>query len=190
MEKDFSKYHIPDSEFVFKNKYVFQFVKRSFDIFASLLAIVLLLLLFIIVALVVKCYDGGPVFFRQERVGKNGKIFKMIKFRSMKINAEDELDNLMSKNEASGPLFKIKDDPRITKPGKFLRKTSIDELPQLFNILGGSMSFVGPRPCLEREVKEYKYESDKWKLLVKPGLTCIEFPENLTLNSFSIICPL
>ncbi len=173
MAKDFSRYHIPDDQFVYKKKPVFQFVKRGFDIFNSLLAILLLSWLFLILAIVVKCNDGGPVFFKQERMGKDGKKFKMIKFRSMKVNAEAELDSLKDLNEASGPMFKIKDDPRITKPGKFLRKTSLDELPQLFNILGGSMSFVGPRPALEKEVLDYKFESDKWRMLVKPGLTCI-----------------
>lgn len=173
MAKDFSKYHIPDEQFVYKKKPVFQFIKRGFDIFNSLLAIILLSPILIIVAIVVKCYDKGPVFFKQERMGKDGKKFKMIKFRSMRVGAEKELYRLIDRNEASGPLFKIKDDPRITKPGKFLRKTSLDELPQLFNILGGSMSFVGPRPALEKEVAVYKYESDKWRMKVKPGLTCI-----------------
>lgn len=173
MNQDFSRYHIPDDQFVYKKKPVFQFVKRFFDIFCSLLAIILLSLLLIIIAIVVKCHDHGPVFFKQERMGKDGKKFKMIKFRSMRVGAEKELYRLMDRNEVSGPIFKIKDDPRITKPGKFLRRTSLDELPQLFNILGGSMSFVGPRPALEKEVEHYKYESDKWRMKVKPGLTCI-----------------
>jgi len=173
MEKDFSKFHIPDEQFVFRKKYVFQFVKRCFDIFCSFLAILILALPFLVIAIVIKAHDGGPVFFRQERSGKDGKPFRMIKFRSMKVGAESELDELRSQNEASGPIFKIKDDPRITKVGKFLRKTSIDELPQLFNILAGSMSFVGPRPALPDEVNHYKYESDKWRMKAKPGLTCI-----------------
>ena len=196
MAKDLSKYHIPDDQFVYKKKRVFQFVKRGFDIFNALLALILLSPLLIIVAIIIKCYDRGPVFFKQERMGKDGKKFKMIKFRSMRVGAEGELHGLMDRNEASGPLFKIKDDPRITKPGKFIRKTSIDELPQLFNILGGSMSFVGPRPALEREVEAYKFESDKWRMKVKPGLTCIwqvsgrsnlPFAEQVEMDKYYIV---
>ncbi len=107
----------------------------------------------------------------QERVGKNGRVFKFYKFRSMVHNAEELLESLMHLNEVDGPAFKIKDDPRITKVGKFIRRTSIDELPQLINILKGEMSFVGPRPPLPREVEQYDaYQMQRLK--VKGGLTC------------------
>ena len=141
----------------YKNKPVYDFFKRAFDIFASLLGIIILSPLLLIVALIVKCQDGGTVFFIQKRVGKDGKKFNMVKFRSMIPNADVKIVNLLEQNEDDGPRFKIKDDPRITKFGKFMRKTSIDELPQLFNVLVGSMSLVGPRPALPREVTQYDY---------------------------------
>ncbi|MGN0025449.1 MAG: sugar transferase, partial [Clostridium sp.] len=118
-----------------------------------------------------KLESKGPIIFAQRRVGLNGKEFKMYKLRSMVANAEDLKEKLVEQNEMSGPMFKIKDDPRITKIGKFIRKTSIDELPQLINVLKGDMSLVGPRPSLPNEVKEF----EPWmlrRLEVKPGLTC------------------
>lgn len=151
------------------NSYLF--FKRLFDIVCSLFAIIVLSPVFIIVSILIKLDSRGPVFFIQDRCGKNGKIFKMLKFRSMVNNAEDLLDDLKDKNEQTGPVFKIKDDPRITKVGRFIRKTSIDELPQLFNILKGDMSIVGPRPPIVREVKEYN-NYQRLRLTVKPGLTC------------------
>jgi lipopolysaccharide/colanic/teichoic acid biosynthesis glycosyltransferase len=123
------------------------------------------------VAVLIKLDSKGPVFFKQDRCGKDGKIFGMLKFRSMVMDAEEKLEELMDKNEQSGPVFKIKDDPRITKIGKFIRKTSIDELPQLFNILAGDMSIVGPRPPIPREVEQYD-AYQRLRLTVKPGLTC------------------
>ena len=114
--------------------------------------------------------QAGPIFV-QERVGKNGKTFKIYKFRTMCADAEKKLAELQSKNEMDGPVFKIENDPRITKIGKFLRASNIDELPQIFNIFLGDMSFVGPRPALPREVEQYR-PSDKLRLLVTPGLTC------------------
>lgn len=146
-------------------------VKRLIDILASLLGILCLSPLMIIVAALIKIDSKGLIIFSQERVGVNGKIFKMYKFRSMVANAEEMLDKLKDKNEMSGPMFKIKEDPRVTKVGKFIRKTSIDELPQLFNVLKGDMSLVGPRPNLPNEVAEFSPYHRK-KLLVKPGLTC------------------
>lgn len=151
------------------NSYLF--FKRLFDIVCSLFAIIVLSPVFIIVSVLIKLDSRGPVFFIQDRCGKNGKIFKMLKFRSMVNNAEDLLDDLKDKNEQTGPVFKIKDDPRITRVGRFIRKTSIDELPQLFNILKGDMSIVGPRPPIVREVKEYN-SYQRLRLTVKPGLTC------------------
>lgn len=146
-------------------------VKRLIDIIGSLCGIILLSFLFVIVALLIKLEDPkGKVFFSQKRVGLNGKEFKMYKFRSMIFNAEEKLQELIKYNEISGAMFKMKDDPRITKVGKFIRKTSIDELPQLFNVLKGDMSLVGPRPPLPREVTEYT-DYDKQRLLVTPGCT-------------------
>lgn len=146
-------------------------VKRCIDILGSLFGIIILSPLMIVISVLIKLESNGPVLFAQERVGKNGRIFKMYKFRSMIENAEELLGKLKDKNEMSGPMFKMTDDPRITKIGKFIRKTSIDELPQLFNILKGDMSLVGPRPNLPQEVSQFtKYQ--KQKLLAKPGLTC------------------
>lgn len=151
---------------------VYSFFRRFQDIFFSLLAIIVLSPLLLVTALAVVIDDpkGGPIF-SQIRVGKNGKLFKVYKFRSMCVDAEAKLKDLLSKNEMEGPAFKIKDDPRITKVGKFIRKCSIDELPQLFNILKGDMSIVGPRPPLPREVEMYT-DYQKQRLLITPGLTC------------------
>lgn len=149
----------------------FKLVKRSMDITGALIGIILLSLLFIVVALAIKLEDPkGPVFFTQKRVGKNGKEFNMYKFRSMVSDAEERLKELLAFNEVTGAMFKMKNDPRITKIGKFIRKTSIDELPQLFNVLKGDMSLVGPRPPLPREVEVYT-NYDKQRLLVTPGCT-------------------
>ena len=147
--------------------------KRTMDIVSSLVGLILLSPLFLIVAILIKLEDPkGKVFFAQERNGKYPKTFKMYKFRSMVHNAEDLLKDLMDRNEQTGPVFKINDDPRITKVGKFIRKTSIDELPQLFNVLKGDMSLVGPRPPIPHEVDQYNsYQMQR--LAVKPGLTCI-----------------
>lgn len=159
-------------EFVFTKKPAYDFFKRVFDIICSLFALVILFPFMIIVVLIVALSDGqGHPFFVQKRTGRNGKEFKLIKLRTMKLNAECELENLQHKNEMDGPVFKIQDDPRITKVGKFLRKFGIDEIPQLLNILSGSMSFVGPRPPLPKEVEQYS-TYDRARLLVKPGLTC------------------
>ncbi|HFJ9279048.1 MULTISPECIES: sugar transferase [Bacillus] len=150
---------------------MYLFMKRVIDIFGALCGIILLSPVFIIVAILIKVEDPkGPVFFKQIRVGKAGKEFGMYKFRSMVTDAEEQLKDLLQHNEVSGAMFKMKDDPRVTKIGKFIRKTSIDELPQLLNVLKGEMSLVGPRPPLTREVKEYTLY-DKQRLLVTPGCT-------------------
>ncbi|MFF3023901.1 sugar transferase [Gottfriedia sp. NPDC057948] len=147
------------------------FTKRLMDLIGAFLGLLLLLPVFIVVAIFIKLEDPkGPVFFYQTRVGKNGKEFKMYKFRSMVTDAEERLKELLQYNEVSGAMFKMKDDPRITKIGKFIRKTSIDELPQFFNVLLGDMSLVGPRPPLRREVDVYT-TYDKQRLLVIPGCT-------------------
>ena len=143
------------------------------DILLSLIAIIFLMPIFIIVAIAIKIEDPkGKIIFTQERNGVYPTTFKMYKFRSMVHNAEELLEELNNQNELTGPVFKMKEDPRITKVGKFIRKTSIDELPQLFNILKGDMSLVGPRPPIPREVEKYT-EYQLQRLSVKPGLTCI-----------------
>ena len=161
------------SEILAKESILYSVTKRLIDIVGSLCGIILLSPLFLIVAILIKLEDPkGKVFFAQERNGKYPKTFKMYKFRSMVHNAEDLLKDLMDRNEQTGPVFKINDDPRITKVGKFIRKTSIDELPQLFNVLKGDMSLVGPRPPIPHEVDQYNsYQMQR--LAVKPGLTCI-----------------
>ncbi len=161
-----------DLEKIYRNKMTYRVGKRIFDFCASLCAIIVLFIPMLIVALIIYVDDpNGSPFFTQNRVGKNGKVFKFYKFRSMVVNAEDLLESLQEQNEKTGPVFKMKEDPRITKIGKFIRKTSIDELPQLLNILKGDMSIVGPRPALPKEVCEYD-EYSKLRLLVTPGLTC------------------
>lgn len=146
--------------------------KRAFDLAASIAALIILspLMLLLAVAIFLDDPHGSPIFV-QERVGKNGRVFKFYKFRSMIVNAEALLDELQDKNEKDGPVFKIKDDPRITRIGRFIRKTSLDELPQLFNILKGDMSIVGPRPGLPNEVEKYDVYQ-RQRLRVTPGLTC------------------
>jgi exopolysaccharide biosynthesis polyprenyl glycosylphosphotransferase len=149
----------------------YHILKRCTDLFGAILGIILLSPVLLVTAIVIKLESKGSVIFSQERVGKRGKTFKMYKFRSMVCNAEDLLCELKDKNEMSGPMFKMKGDPRVTKVGKFIRRTSIDELPQFINVFKGEMSLVGPRPNLPREVAEFS-EFHKQKLLVKPGLTC------------------
>ncbi|NFQ00906.1 sugar transferase [Clostridium sporogenes] len=154
------------------SKTIMYFVtKRIIDILGSIIGLLLLSPILIITAIVIKLDSKGPIFFIQERVGKNGEYFNMYKFRSMVIDAEEKLYQLKDKNEMSGPMFKMKNDPRVTRVGSFIRRTSIDELPQLFNVLKGEMSLVGPRPNLPREVIKFTdYQKDK--LLAKPGITC------------------
>lgn len=156
----------------YKKKLIYSFFKRLMDFFGALLGLILLSWLFLIIAILVKCTSKGPVFYVSQRVGKNGKLFRFYKFRSMRVGADAELQELLKYNETQGITFKMKDDPRITKFGKFLRKTSLDELPQLWNILNGSMSIVGPRPATPREVEQYN-DYQKQRLMVKQGLTCI-----------------
>lgn len=159
------------NEYELTKKPIYEFFKRLTDIVCSALALTVLSPLFLVVAVMVKS-DGGPAFFVQPRAGKNGKYFNMYKFRSMCVDAEEKLAELKEQNEADGLAFKMEHDPRVTRIGDFIRRTSIDELPQLLNILKGEMSIVGPRPALEREVTYYNsYQMQR--LLVKPGLTCI-----------------
>lgn len=170
--KDFTE-GIEISKILERESKLYLFIKRSIDIICSLAGIIVLSPIFLIVAVLIKIEDPkGSIFFCQERNGQHPNTFKMYKFRSMVHNAEELLKDLQHKNEQTGPAFKMANDPRITKVGKFIRKTSLDELPQLFNILKGDMSLVGPRPPIPREVREYNpYQMQR--LLVKPGLTCI-----------------
>jgi exopolysaccharide biosynthesis polyprenyl glycosylphosphotransferase len=166
------------------------FIKRLFDIVASVCILTLISPLLAAIALLVKL-DGGPVIFAQRRVGKFGREFKMYKFRSMRVDAEQQLQKLLAQNgHSSGVTFKMKNDPRITKVGHYLRKYSLDELPQFINVLKGEMSMVGPRPPLPREVALYTLK-DRQRLAATPGLTCfwqiggranIDFPEQVQLD--------
>ena len=150
---------------------IYAFFKRTFDIICSLLGLIVLSWLFLIVAIIVKCTSKGPVIYASERVGKDGKIFRFYKFRSMYMDAENQLEDLLKDNEVEGGItFKMKNDPRITPIGRIMRKTSIDELPQLWNILKGDMSVVGPRPGTVREYNLYN-DYHKNRLLVPLGLT-------------------
>lgn len=153
-------------------KHNYWVMKRGIDIAASVLALIVLSPLFLLISLLIVIDDpkGGPIY-SQLRCGRGGKIFRMHKFRSMKVDADKMLDDLLDENEMTGPAFKIKDDPRITRVGRVIRATSLDELPQLVNILKGEMTIVGPRPPLPREVEQYD-EYQFQRLYVTPGLTC------------------
>jgi len=157
--------------FRFREKPIYDAIKRVFDIVFSLTAITVLLPLMIIISIIIMIDDFGNPIFIQKRIGKNGKEFWMIKFRSMYKNAEDKREELMHKNEADGPIFKIKDDPRVTRVGKYIRRMSLDEILQFFNVLQGSMAIIGPRPFVTYEQEKFnKYQSQR--LYVKPGLSC------------------
>ncbi len=148
------------------------FLKRTVDLLVALLTLAIWSPLILLVILLIKIEDGGPIFFRQTRVGLRGRTFGMWKFRSMVLNADALKDKLLEKNEMkNGVVFKMKNDPRITRVGKWIRKFSVDEVPQLWNVIEGHMSLVGPRPPVPREVRMYTIE-DRLRLLAKPGLTC------------------
>ncbi len=153
-------------------RYIYRTIKRLFDIVFSAFMLVAFSWLLLLTAIAIKIDDPtGPVFFVQDRIGRDGKRFRMLKFRSMCADAEARLAELQVKNEKDGPVFKMADDPRITRVGRVIRKTSIDELPQFFNVLIGDMSVVGPRPALPKEVAAYTPRQEQ-RLLVKPGMTC------------------
>ena len=154
-----------------KSNYYYEFFKRSIDVICSIIGLISLSPIFLIVSILIRLESKGEIIFKQKRVGLNGEEFEIYKFRSMVANAEELKEKLAEENEMSGPMFKMKDDPRITKVGKFIRKTSIDELPQLINVVKGEMSLVGPRPSLPKEVAEFEEWMNE-RLLVKPGLTC------------------
>lgn len=158
-------------EYRYEEKRAYSIVKRVFDFIASLLFLVLFFWVFLAIAIAIKLDDGGPVLYISTRVGRFGKEFRFYKFRSMNTDAEDQIKDLEKYNEQSGHLFKIKDDPRITRVGRFLRRTSLDELPQIFNILKGDISFVGPRSPIPREVAKYTPEA-RQRLSIIGGLTC------------------
>ncbi|MBO4457413.1 MAG: sugar transferase [Butyrivibrio sp.] len=150
---------------------IYKWLKRAFDVVAATAALIVLLPVFLITAVAIFFEDGGPIFFTQQRAGKDMQSFKIYKFRSMYRNAEALFEKMQSQNEQTGHAFKIKNDPRVTRVGRFIRRFSIDELPQLFNIIKGDMSIVGPRPILYSQMEECNaYE--KQRLIVKPGLTC------------------
>ncbi len=154
-----------------KKSLAYKVVKRLLDIFLSIIALVCLSPVLLITSIAIYLEDKGPVIFIQERNGLNGKVFRMYKFRSMCVNAPIMHKDLLDKNELDGPAFKMRNDPRVTKVGNFIRKTSIDELPQLINILKGEMSIVGPRPLPTYETAKCT-EYQNQRLLIKPGLTC------------------
>lgn len=162
-----------DRQEVLYNRKWYWRTKRVQDVILSALGILVMwpLLLLIALAIVIDSPGASPVF-AQKRIGKDGRKFTFYKFRSMRPDAEDQLHKLLKFNEMDGPVFKMKDDPRITRVGRFIRRTSIDELPQLINVLRGDMSIVGPRPALPREVMQYD-EYQLQRLLVSPGLTCL-----------------
>lgn len=160
------------TEWIIPNKgVVYHAVKRLFDITVSLAGLIILSPLFLVVSVAIYIDDPGPVLFFQDRNGLDGKVFKIWKFRSMFRNAPEQRKQLEAKNELDGPAFKIKNDPRITRVGRFIRRSSIDELPQLVNILRGEMSFVGPRPLPTYETEKCN-AYQKQRLMIKPGLTC------------------
>ncbi len=161
--------HQTDANFTgFKRKPVYEFFKRILDVFFSLLALIVLSPVCLISMIAIYIEDPGPVIFKQVRIGRNGRKFTILKFRSMCVNAEELKAQIMSQNIGQGANFKFENDPRITRVGRFLRKTSIDELPQLFNIVKGDMAIIGPRPFIEREQKHLPDD----RLLVRPGLSC------------------
>lgn len=145
-------------------------MKRLIDVIGSIVALVVLTPAMLVIMLLIKLEDKGPVFYGQTRIGKNGAEFKMWKFRSMRENAHELRSQMMAQNDADGPMFKIKDDPRVTKIGHFIRKKSLDEIPQFFNVLKGEMSLVGPRPSLPEEIMEFD-SRERERLNVLPGLT-------------------
>lgn len=157
----------PSTWFVYET-----FVKRILDVTGASFGLIVTLPIWAAIVVAIKLDSPGPAIFVQERVGRHGRRFRFYKFRSMYVDAERRLSELQAHNEVDGPVFKIRKDPRISKVGAFLRRTSLDELPQLINVLKGEMSIVGPRPPLPREVDQYR-PSDIVRLSVKPGLTCL-----------------
>ncbi|MCI1735257.1 MAG: sugar transferase [Bacilli bacterium] len=176
-----------ETPFVIRSIPTYNFFKRAFDIFNSLLALIVLSPLMLLTAILVKITSPGPIIYVSQRVGMRGKVFNFYKFRSMYKDADARLEALLAKNEvAGGVTFKMKDDPRVTPFGRFIRRTSIDELPQLVNILKGDMSIVGPRPCTVREYNLYD-EYDKLRLSVPQGLTGVWQTSGRSHTSFDMM---
>lgn len=163
--------NITSYEYEIKKSVFYHSLKRIIDVTGSLIGIIIFSPILILVSIAIKIESKGPVIFSEERVGLNGKVFKMYRFRSMILNDEETLPKLKNKNEISKPTYKISDNYSVTKVGRIIRKMAIDELPQFFNVLLGSMSLVGPRPSLPSQVEKFS-EIYKIKLLAKPGLTC------------------
>jgi lipopolysaccharide/colanic/teichoic acid biosynthesis glycosyltransferase len=161
---------VVEKKIIVRKDKTYLFMKRMMDYTGSGIGIIIVSPVLLLIAIIIKFEDGGPVIFKQERVGYNGKRFFIYKFRSMRVDAEQLKQNLLKKNEVKGAMFKIKDDPRVTNFGRFIRKHSLDELPQFFNVLVGDMSLVGPRPPLVEEVEKYT-EYEKQRLIVRPGLS-------------------
>lgn len=187
-EPDIRNYNI-DKELIkinFKERRAFFVVKRIADIVLSLIALIVLAPLLLLIAIMIRLESKGGVIFSQLRTGKDGKKFKMYKFRSMCEGAEEKRDELLEHNEMDAPVFKISKDPRVTRIGRFIRKTSIDELPQLINIIKGEMSIVGPRPLVIYETEEFN-EYENQRHMVRPGLTCywqISGRNNISFNQW------
>jgi len=150
----------------------FRFVKRTIDVSIATTAIIVLSPIMLLLALLVKLHDGGPVFYKQNRIGRFGVPFQFYKFRSMRMDADKVRGELLHKSDVQGAAFKMKKDPRVTPLGRVMRKFSMDELPQLFSVLAGHMAIIGPRPHLPEEVRTYTFEQ-RGRLLVKPGLICL-----------------
>ncbi|APE76991.1 sugar transferase [Leuconostoc mesenteroides subsp. jonggajibkimchii] len=161
---------VVEKKIIVRKDKIYLFMKRIMDYIGSGIGIIIISPVLLLIAIIIKFEDGGPVIFKQERVGYNGKRFFIYKFRSMRVDAEQLKQDLLKKNEVKGAMFKIKDDPRVTNFGRFIRKHSLDELPQFFNVLIGDMGLVGPRPPLVEEVEKYT-EYEKQRLIVRPGLS-------------------
>lgn len=169
VETDLCRYNM--REIYRRKSAVYKRIKRVMDVLLSAAALIILSPVFLVTAAAIKCEDRGRVFFVQQRAGKDMKAFSMYKFRSMYVNAEERLNEMMKDNEQTGHAFKIKNDPRITRTGKFIRRFSIDELPQLLNVIKGDMSIVGPRPILTFQMEACS-QYERQRLIVQPGLTC------------------
>lgn len=169
VEAGFDRYHM--REIYRRKSMAYKLIKRLMDVLLSVVALIVLSPVFLMTAVAIRCEDNGPVFFVQQRAGKDMKPFRMYKFRSMYVNADEKLNEVMKNNEQTGHAFKIKNDPRITKTGKVMRRFSIDELPQFINIIKGDMSIVGPRPILTFQMEACS-QYEKQRLVVQPGLTC------------------
>lgn len=160
------------SDFPLDRSAAYAFLKRTFDLVAGGFVLLLLVPVFPLIALMIKLDSRGPVFYKQDRVGEGERIFKFFKFRSMHDRADERLTELAERNEQDGPVFKMEADPRITSVGRFLRRSSLDEIPQILNVIRGDMSIVGPRPPLPAEVARYQ-PWHRRRLEIKPGITCL-----------------